>query len=146
MFDWSGDTGLAALFASAFVSATVLPGNSEIVLLAVLKAFPERAAAAIALATARQHAGRPHHLRRSAASARAHASAGRALAWVRRYGAWALLLVLGAGRGRRAVRRRRMAARAVVAAHARDGGREARALPRGRSVGALLTAAHAALR
>ena len=51
MFEWSGTTGLTALFVSAFVSATVLPGNSEIVLVAVLKSFPERAAAAIALAT-----------------------------------------------------------------------------------------------
>ena len=51
MFDWSGETGLAALFAAAFVSATVLPANSELVLVAVLKAWPERAAAAIALAT-----------------------------------------------------------------------------------------------
>ena len=51
MFEWSGETGLAALFASAFVSATVLPGNSEIVLVAVLRAFPERFAEAILLAT-----------------------------------------------------------------------------------------------
>ena len=51
MFDWSGETGLAALFAAAFVSATVLPANSELVLVAVLRASPERAAAAIALAT-----------------------------------------------------------------------------------------------
>ncbi len=50
MLDWSGDTGLAALFASAFLSATILPGNSEIVLFAVLKSFPERVAAALALA------------------------------------------------------------------------------------------------
>ena len=51
MFDWSGETGLAALFAAAFVSATVLPANSELVLLAVLRASPGSAAAAIALAT-----------------------------------------------------------------------------------------------
>lgn len=51
MFDWSGDTGLAALFAAAFLSATVLPANSELVLVAVLKASPERAAMAIAIAT-----------------------------------------------------------------------------------------------
>jgi membrane protein YqaA with SNARE-associated domain len=43
--------GLAGLFLSAFVSATVLPGNSEIVLLAFLKAFPDRAVAAVAVAT-----------------------------------------------------------------------------------------------
>jgi membrane protein YqaA with SNARE-associated domain len=51
MFDWSGDTSLAALFLAAFVSATLLPANSEIVLVAVLKAHPGLADAAIALAT-----------------------------------------------------------------------------------------------
>ncbi|MEO5693655.1 MAG: VTT domain-containing protein [Usitatibacter sp.] len=51
MFDWSGDTGLAALFAASFLSATVLPANSELVLVAVLKAAPESAALAIAIAT-----------------------------------------------------------------------------------------------
>ena len=51
MFDWSGESSLAALFVAAFVSATVLPANSEIVLAAVLNAHPDRAFAAIALAT-----------------------------------------------------------------------------------------------
>jgi len=51
MFDWSGDTGLAALFAASFVSATVLPANSEMVLAAVLKAAPDRIAMALFIAT-----------------------------------------------------------------------------------------------
>jgi membrane protein YqaA with SNARE-associated domain len=51
MFDWSGETGLATLFAAAFVSATILPANSEVVLIAVLLSFPERAVEAIAVAT-----------------------------------------------------------------------------------------------
>ena len=51
MFDWSGDTSLLALFLAAFASATVLPANSELVLVAVLKAHPDRVVAAIALAT-----------------------------------------------------------------------------------------------
>ncbi len=51
MAEWSGDTGLAAIFVSAFLSATVLPGNSEVVLFAVLKAHPGSAVAAIVLAT-----------------------------------------------------------------------------------------------
>ena len=90
MFEWSGATSLAALFASAFVSATVLPGNSEIVLVAVLKAHPDQAAAAIALATVGNTLGGlttyavgrllPQRLPKS-----------RALALVGRYGAAALL-------------------------------------------------------
>ena len=51
MFDWTGETGLATLFLAAFVSATVLPANSEIVLVAVLFSFPERAFEAIVVAT-----------------------------------------------------------------------------------------------
>jgi membrane protein YqaA with SNARE-associated domain len=51
MLDWTGETGLAALFAAAFASATLLPANSEIVLAAVVRAYPERIAAAIVVAT-----------------------------------------------------------------------------------------------
>lgn len=51
MFDWGAEGGLAALFAAAFLSATLLPANSEVVLAALLQAHPERLAAAIAVAT-----------------------------------------------------------------------------------------------
>jgi membrane protein YqaA with SNARE-associated domain len=92
MFHWSGETGLAALFAAAFVSATVLPANSEIVLIAVLKAFPERVAEAIAVATVGNTLGgmTTYGLGRML-PARTVPTA-RALGWVRRYGAWTLLL------------------------------------------------------
>ena len=40
MFDFSPDAGLWGLAASAFLSATILPGNSEIVLLGVLAKYP----------------------------------------------------------------------------------------------------------
>src|SRR6187397_3665590 len=92
MFDWSGDTGLAALFAAAFVSATVLPANSELVLLAVLKAFPERFVEAIVLATLGNTLGgmTTYGIGRLLPARKAPDT--RALAWVRRYGAWALLL------------------------------------------------------
>jgi len=91
MFDWSGDTSLAALFASAFLSATVLPGNSEIVLAAVVKAFPERTAVAIALATLGNTLGSltTYGLGRLVPERRFE---GRAVDWVKRYGAWTLLL------------------------------------------------------
>jgi len=91
MLDWSGDTGLAALFASAFLSATILPGNSEVVLFAVLKSFPERAVAALALATLGNTLGSltTYGLGRLLPERRIE---GRSVAWVRRYGAWTLLL------------------------------------------------------
>jgi membrane protein YqaA with SNARE-associated domain len=86
------DAGLAGLFVSAFVSATVLPGNSEIVLAAFLKAFPARAAAAIAIATVGNTLGglTTYFLGRLVPQGRV--PEGRALAWVRRFGALALLL------------------------------------------------------
>jgi membrane protein YqaA with SNARE-associated domain len=92
MFDWSGDTSLAALFLAAFASATLLPANSEVVLLAVLKAHPDRAAAAIALATLGNTLGglATYGIGRLLPERRAVSP--RAIAWVKRYGAWTLLL------------------------------------------------------
>ena len=92
MVPWSGDTGLAALFAAAFVSATVLPANSELVLLAVLKSFPERAAQALAVATVGNTLGglTTYGIGRLLPARRGKDPRG--LAWVRRYGAWSLLL------------------------------------------------------
>jgi membrane protein YqaA with SNARE-associated domain len=92
MSDWSGDTGLAALFLAAFVSATVLPASSEIVFVAVLKAHPERALAALGIATLGNTLGSltTYGLGRLL-PARA-TPAPRAVAALRRYGAWSLLL------------------------------------------------------
>ena len=89
---WDGDTSLAALFVSAFVSATVLPANSELVLLAILKAFQERFVEAIALATLGNTLGgmTTYGIGRLLPARKTPDT--RALAWVRRYGAWALLL------------------------------------------------------
>ena len=92
MFDWSGETGLWALFAAAFVSATVLPANAELVLLAVLKAAPERAAAALAIATlGNTLGGLPTYGIGRLIPTRSAPDA-RLVAAVRRYGAFALLL------------------------------------------------------
>ena len=64
MFDWinalqawlqgwmSAEAGLWGLFFSAFVSATLLPGSSEIVMTALVTAFPAIAWQAFAVATA----------------------------------------------------------------------------------------------
>ena len=54
----TGETGaLAGLFASSFLSATLLPGNSEIVLAAVLANLPPMFWPAIAVATIGNTAG-----------------------------------------------------------------------------------------
>jgi membrane protein YqaA with SNARE-associated domain len=90
MFDWSGEASLAALFVSSFLSATVLPGNSEVVLFAVLRAYPSQLAAALALATVGNTLGSmtTYALGRLVPE---RASTGRSLAWIRRYGAFALV-------------------------------------------------------
>jgi membrane protein YqaA with SNARE-associated domain len=91
MFDWSGDTSLAALFLAAFVSATVLPANSEVVLVAVLKAHPDRAFAAIALATiGNTLGGLTTYALGRLVPARTAPKTGVVKA-IRRHGAWALL-------------------------------------------------------
>jgi membrane protein YqaA with SNARE-associated domain len=92
MFDWSGETGLATLFVAAFVSATVLPGNSEIVLLAVLGSFPERALEAIVVGTIGNTLGGATTYGIGRLLPHRAAPSPRALAWVRRHGALALLL------------------------------------------------------
>jgi len=84
------DASLWALFASAFVSATILPGNSEIVLVAVLKSgSPWPLAVAVATLGNTLGAMTTFALGRILPS-RIPESA--ALARVRRYGAAALLL------------------------------------------------------
>jgi membrane protein YqaA with SNARE-associated domain len=88
---WTGDTSLAALALSAFVSATVLPANSEIVLLAVLKAHPGLAVAAVAIATlANTLGGLTTYAMGRLVPAR-HVPSARIASILRRYGAWALL-------------------------------------------------------
>jgi membrane protein YqaA with SNARE-associated domain len=92
MFDWSGEAGLATLFLAAFVSATVLPANSEIVLVAVLRAFPERTLEAIAVATLGNTLGGVTTYGIGRLLPHRAAPTQRSLAWVERYGALTLLL------------------------------------------------------
>ena len=90
MPDFSPDTGLWGLFISAFVSATILPGNSEIIMVAVLAKFPNLFWETIVVATIGNTMGGmtsyaigrvvPNKVER------------KALGWMRRYGEWALLL------------------------------------------------------
>ena len=91
MFGWDEEASLATLFAAAFVSATVLPANSEIVLAAVLRAFPERWAVAVAIATIGNTLGGLTTYALGRLVPKRTIPQGRALAWVRRYGALSLL-------------------------------------------------------
>jgi membrane protein YqaA with SNARE-associated domain len=87
------DAGMAGLFVSAFVSATLLPGNSEIVLAALVKAFPERATAAVAIATlGNTLGGLTTYVVGRLIPGKVAPERSRAVAWVRRYGAFSLLL------------------------------------------------------
>lgn len=85
------DLSLWALFLSAFVSSTILPGNSEIVLVAVLKAGGASPAAAVAVATLGNTLGgmTTYGIGRLLPS---RIPEGKAVARVRRYGVAILLL------------------------------------------------------
>jgi len=82
--------GLAALFASSFLSATLLPGNSEIVFLALVHQMPELEARALAVATVGNTLGgmTSYLIGRLFPKPREN----RAVAWLARYGPAALLL------------------------------------------------------
>ena len=92
MLGWNEAQSLAALFAAAFVSATVLPANSEVVLVAFLRAFPGSAAVAIAVATLGNTLGGMTTYGLGRLVPQRYVPHARALAWVKRYGAVALLL------------------------------------------------------
>lgn len=50
-FLFTAEAGLAGLFLASFLASTLLPGGSELVLLALLAAHPEQAWPALLLAT-----------------------------------------------------------------------------------------------
>jgi membrane protein YqaA with SNARE-associated domain len=91
MFDWGREATLGALFASSFLSATVLPGNSELVLFQVLRADPQSFVAALVVATVGNTLGSMTTF----ALGRLVPGRGRedrAAAWLRRHGAPVLAL------------------------------------------------------
>ena len=90
MSDFSPDAGLWGLAASAFLSATLLPGNSEVVLVGVLAKYPQLFWSAIGVATAANTLGGLT----SYAISRFFPNEvnGKAREWLKRYGEWALLL------------------------------------------------------
>jgi membrane protein YqaA with SNARE-associated domain len=85
------NASLAGLFASSFLSSTILPGSSEAVLTAVLLADAARLWPALLVATVGNTLGglTSYSLGRVAPTPR---NESRALSWMRRYGAPALLL------------------------------------------------------
>jgi membrane protein YqaA with SNARE-associated domain len=86
---FSPDTGLLGLFVSAFVSATLLPGGSELVLLGVLYAYPALFWQAIAAATVGNTlGGMSSYLIGRLIPNRVEV---RAVHWLRRHGIWTLL-------------------------------------------------------
>lgn len=87
-------TVLAGLFVSAFVSSTILPGNSEIVLAAAIAHSPSLLWPAVTFATIGNTAGGMTSwlLGRLIPADRGEKLAPRAIAWARRWGVAALLL------------------------------------------------------
>ena len=108
------------LFASAFVSSTILPGNSEIVLVAVLKAGGSSPAAAVGVATIGNTLGglTTYGIGRLLPSRIPEGQGDRARAALRGGGA---ALLLDARRGRCPLRGRRVAAPELDRLHARHG-------------------------
>ncbi len=94
MFEFSAVTGLWGLFASAFVSATILPGNSEIVLVAVIAKYPQLFWQAIVVATLGNTLGgaTSYALGRFIPNRVLEKNESRAIDWIKKYGAWSLLL------------------------------------------------------
>ncbi len=82
--------GLWGLFASSFLSATLLPGNSELVFVALLQHAPDLQGAALAVATLGNTLGglSSYLVGRLLPKPRE----GRAVGWLTRYGPAALLL------------------------------------------------------
>ncbi|HET9045612.1 MAG TPA: YqaA family protein [Casimicrobiaceae bacterium] len=86
----SATLGLAGLFASSFLSATLLPGNSEIVFLALVHQSPEIEARALVVATVGNTLGGLTSYLVGRLFPKPDAN--RALAWLTRYGPAALVL------------------------------------------------------
>ncbi len=90
MFDVSPDAGLWGLLVSGFLSATLLPGNSEVFLVALVAKYPGLVWQAIAVATVGNTlGGMTSYLVGRLVPRRVD---NRAMRWLQRHGEWALLL------------------------------------------------------
>lgn len=89
MFDFSAETGFVGLFIASFVAATVLPGGSEFVLIAVIHKHPEAVWQAVGVATAGNTLGgmTSYAVGRLIPNRAQH----KAIIYLHRYGYWSLL-------------------------------------------------------
>lgn len=89
MFDFSAEAGFVGLFIASFVAATVLPGGSEFVLVAVIHKHPEVVWQAVGVATAGNTLGgmTSYAVGRLIPNRAQH----KAIIYLHRYGYWSLL-------------------------------------------------------
>lgn len=89
MFDFSAEAGFLALFIASFIAATVLPGGSEVVLIAVIAKHPDSIVQAVAVATAGNTLGgaTSYLIGRLIPNRAQH----KAIIYLHKYGYWALL-------------------------------------------------------
>ncbi|HEY6896398.1 MAG TPA: YqaA family protein [Rhodocyclaceae bacterium] len=89
----SPEAGLAGLFASAFISATLMPGGSEALLFALLRLHPEQAMHALVLATLGNTLGgmTSYGMARWLPQKGLEKMSPRAMKWVQHWGSYALL-------------------------------------------------------
>ncbi len=89
MFDFSAEAGFVGLFVASFLAATLLPGGSEVVLIAVLHKHPDAWAQAVAVATVGNTlGGSTSYLIGRLIPNKAQS---KAIIYLHKYGYWALL-------------------------------------------------------
>ncbi len=89
MFDFSEEAGFVGLFVASFLAATLLPGGSEVVLIAVLHKHPDAWAQAVAVATiGNTLGGSTSYLIGRLIPNKAES---KAIIYLHKYGYWALL-------------------------------------------------------
>lgn len=90
MFDFYAEGGLTALFFASFLSATILPGGSEVVLVGVIQKHPDSVWMAIAVATVGNTLGgvTSYWIGRVLPNK----AQKKAIGWLQRGGYWALLM------------------------------------------------------
>jgi membrane protein YqaA with SNARE-associated domain len=89
LFNFSEDAGFIALFIASFLAATLLPGGSEVVLIAVIAKHPEAIWQAVAVATLGNTLGgtTSYLIGRLIPNKAQH----KAVIYLHKYGYWALL-------------------------------------------------------
>jgi len=88
-FQFSEETGFIGLLIASFISATVLPGGSEVVLIALIHKYPEAIWRAVGVATiGNTLGGMTSYLLGRMIPNRAH---GTAIIYLHKHGYWALL-------------------------------------------------------